>query len=99
MGNFNMSAIPLKSLETKQVSTYLRAINENTDDCILTDEEVYQLKGGDLGLTSKVLVGLGVSFAYLLLSRRHQEFLNFNVVGSTFMKTNMCFLLGYNFYG
>ena len=59
----------------------MRAINENTDDCILTDEEVYQLKGGDLGLATKAIVGLGVSIAYLAFTRRHQELLNFNVTG------------------
>jgi hypothetical protein len=47
----------------------------------LTDDELYQLKGGDLGLAKKVLVGFGFGMFYLLAGKRNSEFLNFNVSG------------------
>ena len=34
-----------------------------------------------------------------MATRSHHEFLNFNVRGSTFIKSNVCFLLGYNVCG
>jgi len=65
----------------KPVSSFLRAVNEQTDDCILTDQEVYELKGGDKGLASKIAFGLTISLTYLIATRRYKEFLHFNVNG------------------
>ena len=60
----------------------MTAINERTDDCLLTDDEVYELKGGNAHLATKAAVGLGFVFAYLLATKRMTEFTNFSVTGN-----------------
>jgi hypothetical protein len=59
----------------------LIAINERTDDCLLTDDELYQLKGGNDNIAIKAAVGFGFALAYLLVSKRICELSSFSVTG------------------
>lgn len=60
----------------------MAVINERTDDCILTDDELYELKGGNAHVVTKAAVGLGFALAYLLVTKRITEFTNFSVTGN-----------------
>ena len=57
------------------------AINERTDDCLLTDDELYQLKGGNDNTAIKAAVGFGFALAYLLVSKRIKELSSFSITG------------------
>lgn len=48
---------------------------------MLTDDEVYNLKGGDANLLVKSGLGLGAATLFLLASRRLGEFRRFEVRG------------------
>ena len=47
----------------------------------MTDDELYQLKGGNAHVATKVAVGLGFVFAYLIATRRMCEVTNFSIRG------------------
>ncbi len=98
-----MSAVPEQAYKVNylivintqpsKVSNYLSFLNERTDDALLTDEEVYQLKGGDSVLLTKCLVGLGTVGAYLVLRKKHHELFRFEITRSTFLMSNFLFFL------
>jgi hypothetical protein len=58
---------------------------------LLTDDEVFKLKGGNSGFLLKCLVGFGAVFAYLTLSKRIAELRRFEISGGTFFKSNLIF--------
>lgn len=66
----------------------------------MTDDEVYQLKGGNANLAIKAIFGLGFVFAYLFVSKRMREFTSFSVSGNCYYYNfNKVFLkkFSYNF--
>ncbi len=65
---------------------------ERPDDALITDDEVFQLKGGYYGLIFKSLFGFGAVFAYLLLTKRINEIKHLEIRGSTFLMSNLIFL-------
>ena len=71
---------------------YYKTLIERPDDSLLTDNEVYKLKGGDKGLIVKSLVGLGAVFLYLTATKRVKEILRFDIRGSTLLMSNLVFL-------
>ncbi len=75
------------------MSTYLSALNERTDDALLTDDQVYQLKGGNSVFFTKLLIGFGTVGAYLFLRKRQNELLRFEISRSAFLMSNFLFFL------
>lgn len=71
----------------------MAAINERTDDCLLTDDELYELKGGNDHVATKAAVGLGFVIAYLLATRKISEFTSLSVTGNY-----KVLFLGFNFF-
>ena len=69
-------------------------LGERPDDALLSDEQVYQLKGGDSIFYSKIVVGILTGELYLILSGRAKEVFRHQIKGSTFLKFNLAFLLG-----
>ena len=64
---------------------------EKTDDALLTDNEVFMLKGGNAGLIFKSIVGLGAVFLYLAATKRINEIWRFEIRGSTVLMSNAIF--------
>jgi hypothetical protein len=58
----------------------------------LTDDQVWELKGGNTGFVFKTIFGLGAVGAYLFLTRRYQELLRFEITGRTLLTSNLVFL-------
>merc|ERR1711990_177107 len=98
MGNKIMSALPEGALHPRKVGSFFENLAEHTDDALLTDEEVYNLKGGDGSLLMKTGFGLGAVVAYLILTKRINEVSNFAIRGSTFIFSNLIFLSTASFY-
>ena len=71
---------------------------EHTDDALLTDDEVYQLKGGNVNFVFKTLLGLGAVGLYLVATRRVQELNRLEIRGSTFLTANAVFFLTTGLY-
>lgn len=74
---------------------------ENTDSALLSDEEVYKLKGGDTNFLVKSTLGVGAVVLFLLGTKRINELRRFEVRGkhkmfkikaSTFLLSNLVFL-------
>lgn len=65
---------------------------EKTDDALLTDNEVFMLKGGNAGLILKSIVGLGAVLLYLTATKRINEISRFEIRGSTVLMSNAIFL-------
>ena len=87
-----MSAIPEKAyrviqiikklqIQTKKTNEFLETLVERTDDALLTDEEVYQLKGGDANFLVKTALGLGAAALFLIATKRTSELTRFNIRG------------------
>ena len=76
-----MSALPDNVLNFPKVNSYLTNSVENTDCAILSDQEVYELKGGDNIAFAKVAVGLVSALAYLRLSGNLCQVTKFNLSG------------------
>ena len=71
---------------------YYKTLIERPDDSLLTDNEVFKLKGGNGGLIVKSLVGLGAVLIYLTATKRVNEIFRFDIRGSTFLMSNVVFL-------
>lgn len=80
------------------MSEYYKILIEKTDDALLTDDEVYNMKGGNFGMISKALVGFGGVAAYLFFSKRIAEVFRFEIRGSTFLKSNLVFFITAGLY-
>jgi hypothetical protein len=65
---------------------------EKPDDALLTDNEVFMLKGGNAGLIAKSIVGLGAVFLYLAATKRINEIWRYEIRGSTILMSNAVFL-------
>lgn len=76
-----MSALPDSLSNLPKVNSYLQNSVENTDCAILSDQEVYELKGGDNIALAKVALGLVSAFAYLRLSGNLSQITKFNLSG------------------
>lgn len=63
-----MSAISEISLNAKSNDKFLKNVIENPDDTILSDKEVYQLKGSDKIFAIKFLCGIGAGLGVLGLT-------------------------------
>jgi hypothetical protein len=56
------------------------------------------MKGGDNVFFKKAIFGLGFVAAYLYLTRRYHEVLRYEIKGSTFLTSNLIFLVSCGFY-
>ena len=64
-----MSAIPQEAYYPLKTHSVLTNAVENIDNTILSDEEVYQLKGGDNVFVSKIL--FGIASGALFIGKEH----------------------------
>lgn len=76
----------------------MSSIVERTDDTILTDDEVYQLKGGDANFIFKTMLGFGAVGLFLVFTKRVNQVMNFDMtgiykihIGGTFVWCNAIF--------
>ncbi len=79
-----MSALPDGVRTPNSVHPFVAKPIEETDNSILSDKEVYELKGGDKVFLAKLLVGLGAAGAYLFLFNRLGQVCSFNIRGKEF---------------
>lgn len=87
-----MSAIPKSALTPNKSNNFQQAAVENTDDALLTDQEVYQLKGGDSIFALKLGLGLTAVLGFLRVSGRISQVRSWNISGSTFLISNVILL-------
>ena len=76
-----MSALPIQALSPQDPGLFLKNLVENTDSSILSNDELYALKGGDKIFLTKLAVGLTFAYGYLLFSGRLNEVRNFHIQG------------------
>ena len=87
-----MSALPHGALHPMKSNKFQALAIEQPDNTILTDEEVYELKGGDKFFAAKFGAGLLAAFGYLQISGRVAELRAIRVTGPTFFWANVfCF--------
>ena len=84
-----MSALPENAHETIHKNKFLSTAIETPDNALLTDNEVYNLKGGDKMFALKVVAGLGAVSLFLCLTKRCNELTKFNISGGTFFWSNV----------
>lgn len=75
-----MSALP-NDFKPRNPGKFLTNLVENTDSSILTDKEVYELKGGDQFLMAKVGLGILVTAGYLKFTGKFSEIITANLKG------------------
>ena len=76
-----MSALPDGIRTPNSVHPYIAKPIEETDNSILSDKEVYELKGGDKIFLFKLLAGVAGAGAYLFLFNRVCQVSNFHIRG------------------
>lgn len=81
-----MSALPQGALNPLPSNHFQALAIERPDDTILTDEEVYQLKGGDKFFITKFLLGAVTSLGYI---HSKGELTTFRIRGLTFFWANL----------
>jgi hypothetical protein len=87
-----MSALPHGALHPMKSNKFQALAIEQPDNTILTDQEVYELKGGDKFFLAKFGAGLLAAIGFLQVSGRFSEFRAIRVSGSTFFWANVvCF--------
>ena len=86
-----MSALPSNVFDEHPINDFSRNVVERTDDSILTDEQVYELKGGDFIFALKFAAGLGAVALSLIKTKKINELTTFSLSSSTFFWN---FLLG-----
>lgn len=87
-----MSSLPALAQEAQCSNKFIANAIERTDETLLTDDEVYQLKGGDNALLLKTAAGLASVFAFVALTGKAHEFKTFSVQFSTFIWSNILFI-------
>ena len=76
-----MSALPDGVRVPNKVHQFIAKPIEDTDNAILSDSEVYELKGGDKVFAAKVVAGLAAAGLYLTLFGRFGQIKNFHISG------------------
>ena len=80
-----MSALPDGIRTPNSVHPFIAKPIEETDNSILSDKEVYELKGGDKVFLLKLLVGAGAAGAYLIFFNRLSQVCSFNIRGKKWL--------------
>lgn len=78
-----MSALP--KLTQVKLPTCLNEPVENPDDALLTDDEVYQLKGGNNFFAIKAVGGIVAAATYIIAFKRVHEVRNFAITGKSLL--------------
>lgn len=78
-----MSALPKGINSPNSVHPFIAKAVEETDNSILSDKEVYELKGGDKVFLIKLAAGLGAAGAYIFLFNRVGQICSFNIRGKS----------------
>lgn len=79
------SALPQGVFTPQKTSTYLHELAKNPDRAIMSDDDVFAMKGGMPFFLTKFAMGLGATFGFLVLSGRLHEVKNFNIKGRFFL--------------
>ena len=87
-----MSFIDRNTLQAKCKNQFQELAMERPDDCILSDSDVYQLKGGDKIFALKLLSGLGSVAGFLALTGRFKQLRTFEITGSTLFWSNVAMI-------
>ena len=87
-----MSAIPKQALSPSESNKFQALAIERTDDSLLSDKEVYNLKGGDSVFFLKLGVGLSAVFLYLTVFGKLKEVKALKIQGTTFFWSNVTLL-------
>jgi hypothetical protein len=64
-------------------NTFYSHMDQNADECIMSNAELHEFRGGDKIFAMQFAAGVGVALAgSCLLFRRTHEFTNFNLRGN-----------------
>jgi hypothetical protein len=74
---------------SSNLNDFYKHLTQNPDECIMSDKELYQFKGGDQFMAAKFLTGLGVSLVGIHLFGRVGELTKFNLRGN-FLNIIIC---------
>ncbi len=81
-----MSALPEGALHPIESNQFQTVAIERPDDTILTDEEIYQLKGGNNIFLTKFILGAAAGLGYIHFKG---ELVTFRIRGLTFFWANL----------
>lgn len=90
-----MSALPQNALvPSTSTNRFLELANDRTDEAILSDRDVYELKGGDSFFVLKLGAGVGSFLLFSALTGRLPELRSMSLRSSTFFFGNLWALSG-----
>lgn len=84
-----MSALPNNIHQENKLNPIQQSAIEQPDDTILSDTEVYELKGGDSVFAIKALTGIVTAIAYIGAQRELSLLRNFRIKSGTFIWANV----------